>query len=76
LTLRELLAGAKAKQRYDWDHTADLLSMMANLHTSKSWSRFDFHPTREKAVKHYDLDDPAAEYAELKKQKEAKGKAK
>jgi chromatin segregation and condensation protein Rec8/ScpA/Scc1 (kleisin family) len=74
LTLRELLAAAKAKQRYDWDHTADLLSMMANLHTTKSWSRFDFHPTREKPTERYDLDDPAAEYERLKKEKAAKAK--
>lgn len=75
LTLRELLAAAKAKQRYDWDHTADLMAWMGNLHTTKSWARTDFHPSREKPpVQPMHLDDPAAEYEKLMRERKGKKK--
>jgi hypothetical protein len=41
---------------------------MANLHTTKSWTRADFHPTREKKTEPMHLDNPAAEYERLKKE--------
>jgi hypothetical protein len=68
LTLRELIGAAKAKQRYDWDHTADLLAMMANLHTTGSYSRENFHPTRESKKPVLYQSDPAAEYERLIKE--------
>jgi hypothetical protein len=75
LSLRELLAAAKAKQRYDWDHTADIMALMANLHTTKNWARQDFHPSREKLpTLPMHLDDPAAEYERLIKEKGNKPK--
>lgn len=42
--------------------------MMASLHTSGSFQREHFHPTRERVSPVYDELDPAAEYARLKKQ--------
>jgi hypothetical protein len=71
--LRELLAGAEAKQRYDWDHTADTMALLATLHYQKTFSRDDFHPMRERVKSEpSNLDDPEAEYERLIK--EGKGK--
>jgi hypothetical protein len=64
-----LIAGAKSKQKYDWDHTADTLAMMANTHWSGKFSRHDFHPMRERPpLSDYQLDDPAREYERLKRE--------
>lgn len=65
MTLRELIGAAKAKQTYDWDHTADLLAAMYSLHTTGQYRREDFHPTRERVISPLMLDDPAAAYEQL-----------
>jgi len=77
MTLRELISAAKAKQRCAWDHTAELMAWMGNLHTTRTFSRFDFHPMRERPnADPMHLDDPAAEYARLKKEESKKRKRK
>lgn len=49
--------------RSQWDHTAELLSMQANLNAQGKFSRDDFHPMRVSKVKKQA--DPAKIYREL-----------
>lgn len=48
-SLRQLLWAAKAKQAADWDHTANLMSLLANCHRGsgkKPFHPYQFHPYR------------------------------
>ena len=47
----------------EWDHTAELLAMQANLNAQGKFSRNDFHPMRMSKVKKQA--DPAKIYREL-----------
>lgn len=53
LTLRELVWMAGAKQTDDWNHTAAILALLANLHRDpkkgKAFKPADFHPALKKA---------------------------
>jgi hypothetical protein len=48
--------------------------MLATLHTTKSYSRADFHPFMESNSTPIHLDDPAAEYHKLKAEEAKHGK--
>lgn len=50
-SLRQLLWAAKAKQASDWDHTANLMALIANCNRSpgkKPFYSYQFHPYRTK----------------------------
>ena len=70
MTLRELVSAAKAKQQCDWDHTADMMALHANLHAKGKYSRFHFHPMR--SLPKLEQDDPAVTYRWLKAQEDKK----
>lgn len=74
MTLRELVRAAEAKRRYDWDHTADLMSLIATANFPGRFTREDFHPLRERVIPEHLLDDPAAEYERLKEKERREGK--
>jgi hypothetical protein len=63
LTIRELAYAAEKRQEAQWDHTAELLAMQANLHAEGKYQRNQFHPMRHAAKTN--LDDPAATYRQL-----------
>ena len=65
-TVRELLKAVEIRQRSRWDHTASLLSMMANLHATGKYTPYQFHPMME--TPKLAQDDPAATYRWLKAQ--------
>ncbi|EMI19087.1 hypothetical protein RMSM_03983 [Rhodopirellula maiorica SM1] len=68
-----MVAAAKAKQIAAWDHTADMMALMASIHTSNQYSRSNFHPYREAPVQVANLDDPGAEYDRLIAEQEKRG---
>lgn len=47
LTLRELHHAAIRKLQCDWDHTAELLAMLANVNSQTNFTRNQFHPFRD-----------------------------
>lgn len=53
LTLRELVWMAEARQLDQWNHTAALLALLANVHRDPKKTRplrpIDFHPHRKSA---------------------------
>ena len=53
--------------KFQWDHTAELLAINANLHAQGRFSRDDFHPMR--ANKPKNLCDPAALYRQIEARK-------
>lgn len=62
-TIRELNYAAENKVRAQWDQTAELLAMQANLNAQGRFSRDDFHPMRKAKLKKQA--DPAKIYREL-----------
>ncbi|WP_145176229.1 hypothetical protein [Rubripirellula lacrimiformis] len=63
-----MVKAAEAKRRCQWDHTADLMALMATIHTTGSYQRDHFHPLRERPEPIHQLDDPGAEYDRLMKE--------
>lgn len=64
------MKAAESRRTYDWDHTAEMMALIATIHTSGNYQRDQFHPFRESTVPLYDLDDPGAEYERLMKGKQ------
>lgn len=69
LTIRELDHGAESKVKAEWDQTAELLSMEANLHAQGKYSRNDFHPMRQSKQRNFS--DPAKIFKQLKAKENA-----
>ncbi|MCM2369642.1 hypothetical protein [Aporhodopirellula aestuarii] len=53
---------------HEWDHTSDLMALIATANFSKPFCREDFHPMRERVVHDFMLDNPEAEYERLMKE--------
>lgn len=64
-TLRELIAGNTAKRTYDYDHTCELMGLIASVQTGKPYGRDHFHPLRVKQAEPMKLDDPGKAFDEL-----------